>query len=235
MTKKAVALFSGGLDSAVLLWLMADGNGYDKIHLINVNYEQRNRREMEAAYNLVARASDRFPDVDIKYSPILIVGLGRLLTENALTGTLAVPQAHYADLVTKATVVPVRNAIFLSLAWSVAINDGAVCVAAAMYAEGDDKTLFADTTPSFVRDMETALVAGSTTAEKPFGPWMNTPFMHQTKKDVVRAGIKLKVPMQLSWSCYNDGVVHCGKCPACVKRKEAFRLATVEDPTDYVA
>jgi 7-cyano-7-deazaguanine synthase len=62
---------------------------------------------------------------------------------------------------------------------------------------------------------------------------LETPFVHTTKAGIAQLGAELEAPVDLSWSCYEGGTVHCGRCGTCVERAEAFHLAGVPDPTTY--
>lgn len=221
-----VALFSGGLDSGVLLWHLCR-NWYRRIDLLAVNYGQNNVKELQYAYALLESARLIFPEVEITLE-VAHINLDVLLSGNAMTGKALVPQAHYRDEATKRIIVPVRNLIFLSIAWSLAIDHGAAAVAAGLYAEGDETTLFLDTTPTFARFFQRAACSGDV-----WKPDLKLPFMGYTKQDVIQQGYALMAPMGLTWSCYNNERLHCGRCPACIKRKEAFELAAVEDTTLY--
>jgi 7-cyano-7-deazaguanine synthase len=229
---KVVALFSGGLDSTVLLWDLLTSYNYDDIHLIGVNYGQRNSQENRAAQDIIFQARRDYGDkITIRYDQITIDGLANVLSGNALTGTVETPQAHYTDIATKSVIVPARNMMFLTLAWAAAVNDDAYCVTAALYSEGDGMTLFPDTTPYFVRMAEHALHAA--TGDSSATRYLALPFMYLSKPAVVMLGNDIGAPMELSWSCYSDGPVHCGLCPACRKRREAFEKVDIEDLTVY--
>jgi 7-cyano-7-deazaguanine synthase len=62
---------------------------------------------------------------------------------------------------------------------------------------------------------------------------LQAPYQFNKKWDIVRRGTNLKVPYADTWSCYEGGELHCGKCGTCVERKEAFEKAFVIDPTKY--
>jgi 7-cyano-7-deazaguanine synthase len=156
-----------------------------------------------------------------------------------------VPDGHYAAETMKATVVPNRNMIMLSIAAGYAVSLKANFVAVGVHA--GDHAVYPDCRPQFIQQMEVAL----RTANEGFGAfpipvggtmrqpdnWMGratyAPFIFKGKHDIVTVGARLEVPYELTWSCYKGGDVHCGRCGTCVERKEAFRLARVKDPTQY--
>ena len=127
----------------------------------------------------------------------------------------------------KSTVVPNRNMIMLSLAAARAIAVGADGVAYA--AHSGDHAIYPDCRPEFADAVAAALrICHYTPIE------LERPFVDMTKADIVRLGAELGVDFSKTWSCYKGGEKHCGKCGTCVERREAFRLAGVPDPTEYM-
>ena len=217
-----VALVSGGLDSVTLAHLLAD-RGHAPLHLVSVDYGQRHRRELDDARACAERLGVRWDCVDLG-------SLGSLLGGSALTDeAVEVPDGHYADETMRITVVPNRNAVMLAVAHAVAVAEHAPLVAAAFHA--GDHPVYPDCRPEFVdafRRMQTVATEG-------FAPpgMLVTPFLHLDKAAIVRAGHRLGVPFEHTWSCYRGGERHCGRCGTCVERREAFVLAGVTDPTPY--
>jgi 7-cyano-7-deazaguanine synthase len=228
---RAVALLSGGLDSSTLVYWLAE-EGY-AVHAISVDYNQRHAsRELTAATDVAVALIERYPDRDMQHN---IVGLGpvaaSLLEGSALTSAdVAVPHGHYTDQSMRATVVPNRNAILLALAYGAAVSRHAAVVAAAMHA--GDHPIYPDCRPEFIRAFDTMeQLATEGYAEPQIA--LLTPFLTMSKADIVRTGHILRVPFNLTWSCYEGGDVHCGQCGTCVERAEAFREAGTDDPTRY--
>ena len=220
---RAVALVSGGLDSVTLAHrLHADGA---ELHLIAIDYGQRHRIELEYAARCAERLGARLDVVDLR-------SLRPLLRGSALTDPdTEVPEGHYADATMRATVVPNRNAIMLAVAYAAAVADQADVVAAAVHA--GDHPIYPDCRPDFVdafRAMENLATEGFARRDL-----LTTPFVHMTKAAIVGVGAELSVPFAQTWSCYQGGSVHCGRCGTCVERREAFELAGVPDPTAYAA
>lgn len=220
MRMRTVAIFSGGLDSTVMLHHLLDAG--DEVLALSINYGQRHRRELQHAERIAGSLGLRWELADIS-------SVCRLLSGSSLTSPeLPVPHGHYADESMKQTVVPNRNMIMLAIAGGWAISAQADRVAYG--AHTGDHTIYPDCRPEFAAAMNTALGLAD---------WRRIelvcPFLAMTKTDIVRRGAELKVDFTQTWSCYEGGEVHCGRCGTCFERKEAFAQAGIEDPTVYVA
>lgn len=221
--RKAVAIVSGGMDSVTLAYLLCS-EGYD-LHLLSVDYGQRHRKELEYARSCAGRLGAIFHIADLS-------GVGKLLKGSALTDDIPVPHGHYAAENMAVTVVPNRNAIMLSVAYGVAVAEEAELVATGVHS--GDHFVYPDCRPEFIA----AFDAMQRLAVEGFGrPELRlyAPFVNIGKHDIAAIGARLGVPYQDTWSCYEGGELHCGRCGTCVERKEAFELASVPDPTVYAA
>ena len=217
-----VLTVSGGLDSVTLAHeLSAQGA---ELTLLSFDYGQRHARELRCAAACGERLGAPFHVVDIG-------SVGALLSGSALTDpSVDVPDGHYTDLSMRATVVPNRNAIFLSIATGLAVALGAGTVATAVHA--GDHPIYPDCRPEFVDAFDRlARVANEGFGDA--GLQVVAPFLHLDKSEVVARGARLGVPFEQTWSCYRGGDIHCGRCGTCVERREAFVLAGVDDPTPY--
>lgn len=216
---KTLVICSGGLDSVTLAHKVAAERTLTR--LVSFDYGQRHKKELDSAQLCALRLGVPHDIVDIS-------AVGRLLTGSALTSGEPVPEGHYAEDTMRITVVPNRNAIMLAIAFGIAAAEQADAVAAAVH--GGDHFIYPDCRPDFVEAFETmqrhALdgLANIT---------LYTPFVRLSKADIVREGARLGVPFAETWSCYQGGERHCGRCGTCVERREAFDLAGVEDPTSY--
>lgn len=217
--KKAVVLFSGGMDSATLLSHAVD-QGY-KVIALSVCYGQRHKVELE-----YAREYAKF--MGVEHIVLDLTALSPLLAGSALTSEeIPVPHGHYADENMKQTVVPNRNMILMSLAAGLAVSRKAEVVFYAAHA--GDHAIYPDCRPEFFEAVKQAVKLGNYDA-----PEIEAPFIEIRKEDIVALGDKLGVPWAMTWSCYEgNGENHCGMCGTCVERREAFQIAEVMDPTNY--
>jgi 7-cyano-7-deazaguanine synthase len=217
---KAVVLFSGGLDSTVLVHHLLQETA--DLKLLSIDYGQRHHKEIISSTQIAE-------SLGVPHFVLSLPSLGQLLGGSALTEQeISLPEGHYAEESMKATVVPNRNMILLSLAAGHAISLKYDTVAYAAHA--GDHTIYPDCRPEFADSMAHALTLAD---------WISInllrPFVNWSKADLVRHGKKLGVPFEKTWSCYAGGDLHCGKCGTCVERKEAFKLVGLSDPTQYKA
>lgn len=222
MKSTALVLLSGGMDSATLAYYMrARGTTVD---LLAADYGQRHRdRELNAAREIAASIGRPLDIIDLK-------GLGPLIASSALLDPdEPVPHGHYAEPTMLKTVVPNRNVIFLSVAFAVASARGLDYVATAVHA--GDHFIYPDCRPSFLQKFAEMEYEALDSLHRPV---LDCPFSEMTKAQIAALGIGLGVPYALTYSCYEGGPVHCGECGTCIERKEAFRDAGAEDPTNYV-
>lgn len=219
---KAVAIVSGGLDSTVLAYQL---NALQlELNILSFDYGQKHVKELEMAAQ-TAR------DLKATHEIVSLQNITRLISNSALTNPEAeVPEGHYAAANMAATVVPNRNAIMLSIAFGWAVNIQADLVAIGVHS--GDHPIYPDCRPNFIK-MFDLMEDFATEGYARGGLHLLAPFVSITKADIVRLGGKLEVPFEKTWSCYQGGKVHCGRCGTCVERKEAFRLAEVSDPTEY--
>jgi 7-cyano-7-deazaguanine synthase len=219
-TVKTVVVYSGGLDSTVLLHqLLADG---DQVLALSVDYGQRHRVELEYARRLAEA-------VGIEWRLADLSSVGQLLGGSSLTSPeIAVPHGHYAEQSMKQTVVANRNMIMLSVAAGWAISQRADRVAYA--AHTGDHAIYPDCRPEFAEAVDRAIRLAD---------WheihLVCPFVRLTKAQIVARGAELGVDFARTWSCYEGGAIHCGRCGTCFERREAFSQAGVHDPTKYEA
>lgn len=215
---KTVLVYSGGLDSTVLLYELLSND--DQVLALTVDYGQRHRKEIEHSRLICERLMIGHRIADLRAIRSLIHGSSQ--TSNAVE----VPEGHYTDESMRATVVPNRNMIMLAVATGWAVAEGYNRVAFA--AHSGDHAIYPDCRPGFVLAMREAILA----ANFP-GVMLIAPFIGMSKAEIVTRGNKLGVPFEDTWSCYKGGKLHCGNCGTCVERREAFMLSGVSDPTTY--
>lgn len=210
-----LVLLSGGMDSLVLL-AQATAR-LDHVEALFVNYGQRHICEREASQAIASYYRVAWTEIDLR-------GFGASV-ESALTCRgLGVPHGHYTAESMKVTVVPNRNATFLSAAAGVAASRELDVVMTAVHA--GDHAVYADCRPEFIAAIDSATQLGC-------GVAVVAPFVAANKATIAAIGGTLDAPFELSWSCYEGKDQHCGRCGTCVERREAFHLAGLIDPTEY--
>jgi len=219
---KVLAIVSGGMDSVTLAHdLHHDG---DLRGIISFDYGQRHSTELQWARGAAHDLSVPWDLVDLTK---LHLG-GSALTDPKVE----VPDGHYAEETMKATVVPNRNAIMLSIATGYAVAQQ--CDAVAIAVHGGDHFIYPDCRPEFIQAMNKAMGL-ATAGFAPEGFHIIAPYLMLTKADIVKRGDVRGVPFGRTWSCYKGGATHCGACGTCFERREAFVIAGVNDPTEYKA
>lgn len=219
---KAALIASGGMDSATLAYFYKD-KGYDLV-LIGFDYGQRHKKELDSLKALGEELNAAVKIVDLSI-------LAQHLHGSSLTSDdVAVPDGHYAEETMKATVVPNRNAIMLSIATGIAVAEKAELVATGVHA--GDHFIYPDCRPEFIQNLDVALRLGTEGFSHP-DFHLEAPFVSITKADIAELGYRLGVPYEKTWSCYKGGDIHCGRCGTCVERIEAFIISETPDPTQY--
>ncbi len=239
------AIVSGGLDSTVLVYDML-AHGLTP-HMLSFNYGQRHKKELDYAAQTARKLGLRHDIIDLS-------SITHLISNSALTSTfeskaqdligqmreeqqtIEVPEGHYAEDSMKATVVPNRNMIMLSIACGIAVNNGYRTIGVGVH--GGDHFVYPDCRPEFIFSVGQAMLdgnagfhkfdefevpeeikeAGYSKSAKP----ITTPYLHSTKADIAYRALELGVPLNETWSCYKGGQFHCGKCGTCVERLEAI-------------
>ncbi|MDF2440802.1 MAG: 7-cyano-7-deazaguanine synthase, partial [Abditibacteriota bacterium] len=218
---KAIAIVSGGLDSVTLAYLLHSQK--HELHVLSIDYGQRHKRELDFACQCATRLNAEHTIVDLS-------SLKAVLKGSALTDDIEVPHGHYAAPSMSITVVPNRNAIFMTVAYGAAVAQNAEVVAIGVHA--GDHPVYPDCRPAFIESfaaMQRLAVEGCGHPNL----HLVAPFVQKSKADIVRLGAELGVPFAQTWSCYEGREVHCGCCGTCVERQESFQLAGVPDPTLY--
>ncbi len=215
---RSLAIFSGGLDSTVLLHhLLAEG---DEVLALSVDYGQRHRVELEYAQRTAENLRIPWKVADLSSISHLLAG------SSQTSESIPVPHGHYAEESMKLTVVPNRNMIMLAVAGGWAIQQKADRLAYG--AHSGDHVIYPDCRPEFVQAMQIALGLAD---------WHRVelvcPFVTWDKAAIVARGEQLGVNFAETWSCYEGGEIHCGACGTCYERREAFARAGVSDPTEY--
>jgi 7-cyano-7-deazaguanine synthase len=215
---KIVVIYSGGLDSTVLLHHLI--NEDHQVHALSIHYGQRHHRELESARAIASKLGVQHELADLS-------NIQHLLAGSSLTSPeIPVAEGHYTESSMKSTIVPNRNMLFLALATSYALSIDASAVAYA--AHSGDHAIYPDCRREFADAMQTAIELADWNAVK-----LMRPFVDWNKAEIVHRGAQLNTPLEKTWSCYNGGQVHCGRCGTCIERREAFDLCGIKDPTLY--
>jgi len=209
--KKAVVLLSGGMDSAVTLFI-AKRSGY-KTSCLTFDYGQRHKKEILFAGKLAKAAkSQRITlKISLPWKKSALLDKNIKVPENRnISGKEKIP----------ATYVPARNTIFLSFALSYAEAIGANAVF--IGANAVDFSGYPDCRPEYYKVFNKLFKK----ATKLKGIKIVAPLLYKTKEEVVKLGRQLGVDFNLTWSCYKGGRKPCGVCDACRLRKKGFQTAT---------
>src|SRR5208282_2090331 len=208
--KRAIVFLSGGIDSATALYwtkrMTAD------IHSLNVLYAQASIREAEAARRLAEAAKVKehitvqlpfYKEIQTLYHPD--------------------PSAEVSS-----AYVPARNLVFygIATAYAEAINADSIVFGSNL----DDSTVLPDATPEFIRRINELLRVGTRMGIEGNPCEILNPFINLDKQGVLRLSKKLGVPLELTWSCYEDVTEPCGKCRGCQTRHQAFTKLGIRDP-----
>lgn len=243
-TDKAVVLLSGGIDSAVAL-AVAIKDGCEEIFPISIQYGQKHQaRELESALSVVSyynqKSTEQAETGDISNGIAVVHLLKQYLAADLFEGStsalmdpnvdqLKLPYAELSKLEGPAqTVVPFRNANLISIATTYAILNDANLVYVGVHASDASRYAYPDCTPEFIGAMANAVSVGSYYEVR-----LRAPLQYLTKAEVVDLGRTLHVPLSLTYSCYAGGELHCGTCPTCIERIEAFQQNQWEDFADY--
>lgn len=221
----AIVLLSGGLDSATTM-AIALNEGYD-CRALSFNYRQRHDREISSAIHLVKHYG-------LKEHKIVRMDL-REIGGSALTDeSIAVPEGRAVANLKKdipLTYVPARNIIFLS----VALGYAEVSNAEAIYigANAIDYSGYPDCRLDFLEAFGAMASKGTKRGVEGRPIAIKYPLINMTKAQIIKKGLELKVPYELTWSCYKGGKRACGKCDSCQLRLKGFSEAGSKDPIGY--
>ena len=225
---KAIVCLSGGVDSAVVLANAIKWNR-DIIAISFYYGSKHNPFELEAAKNLARH-------YQISWCRVDITGAFALMVSNLLSHDESgeIPEGHYEDKSMSQTVVPARNMVFASILTGIAasrqINEIYLGV------HSGDHHIYPDCRPTFINAMNlairTSLGLDGRKNKKNYVRLL-TPYIHHDKAYIVKEGIKLHVPFELTRTCYTAQEIACGKCGSCIERLGAFEKNGIKDPIRY--
>lgn len=211
--KKYILIYSGGMDSTVLL------------------YKYRNEISLAVTFTYGARqdaeqlrcARQNCENLGVEHLVIPLSFIGQYFRSSLLEGGEAVPHGEYDRENMRSTVVPFRNGIMLSIAAGLAESRALSGVMLANHA--GDHDIYPDCRPSFIRAFDRAVREGSYE-----GLSVISPFCNMSKREIALLGRELSIPFDQTYSCYEGRPEHCGLCGTCRERKEALEGF---DPTIY--
>jgi 7-cyano-7-deazaguanine synthase len=217
MSEKVVVIYSGGMDSfTVLNRALKDGK---QVFALSFDYGQKHVKELQYAAKVCEELSIAHKIIDIS-------AINELIGGSSLTDDIDIPEGHYEEDSMKSTVVPNRNMILLSMAVGYAVS----LEAAQVYygAHSGDHAIYPDCRPEFVEKMnDVCKIANYQSVE------IHSPYLQQTKIDILTDGLSMGLDYSKSWTCYNGREHACGKCGACQERLEAFEKNGLTDPLTY--
>ncbi len=222
---KALVLFSGGVDSTTCLALAIDRYGKDNVVALSVSYGQKHTKEVEAADKIAKHYGVEFITLDL--SEMFKFSDCSLLQHS----DKEVPHESYAEQLKEtngspvSTYVPFRNGLFIASAASIALSKGCGVILYGAHADDAAGNAYPDCSEVFNNAMNTAVWEGSGHQVK-----VEAPFVGMNKAGVVKKGLELGVPYELTWSCYEGHDKPCGVCGTCIDRQKAFEANGVTDP-----
>ena len=225
---KALVLVSGGLDSTTCLALAVKEYGSENVIGLSIFYGQRHDKEIKAADAVCEHYKVEHITLDL--STMFQFSDCTLLQHS----DGEIPEEDYASQLEKtdgkpvSTYVPFRNGLFLSSAAAIALSKGCSKIYYGAHADDAAGNAYPDCSSDFNNAMNKAIYEGSGKQLE-----IEAPFIGLNKAGVVKLGLELNVPYELTWSCYEGHDKACGRCGTCIDRIKAFELNGTKDPIEY--
>ena len=222
---RALVLTSGGVDSTTCLAMAVEKYGCENVVALSVSYGQKHLKEIEASKKIADYY--KVEHIYLNLAEIFKYSDCSLLEHS----DKEIPHESYNDQIKVndgkpvSTYVPFRNGLFLASAASIALSKNCQIIYYGAHSDDAAGSAYPDCSEAFNNAINTAIFEGSgkqLTIEAPFVSW--------TKKEVVKKGLELKVPYELTWSCYEGNDKPCGTCGTCIDRLAAFEANGVTDP-----
>lgn len=228
MSKKALVLSSGGVDSTTCVGIAVNELGAENVSTVSVYYGQKHDKELRCADDVANFYSVKHYLIDLasilKYSNCSLLASS---TEN-------IPMMSYAEQIKEngegkvSTYVPFRNGLMLAAVATLAQSiypDDDVDIYLGAHADDAAGRAYADCSEEFTSAINTAIIIGTYGKVRVVAPLVNL-----NKSEVVKLGLSIDVPYELTWSCYVGGDKPCGKCGTCIDRRNAFEANGISDP-----
>ena len=222
---KALVLFSGGVDSTTCLGIAVNKYGADEVLALSLYYGQKHSRELEAARKIAKHYGVKHKELDLA---LIFADSDCSLLSGS---TEDIPKESYAEQLKKtdgkpvSTYVPFRNGLFLASAASIALSNGCTEIYYGAHSDDAAGNAYPDCSSDFNDAINRAIYLGSGEELR-----VVAPFIGMNKAQVIAEGLKLNVPYELTWSCYEGGDKPCGSCGTCRDRIAAFRANGMDDP-----
>jgi 7-cyano-7-deazaguanine synthase len=222
-----LVVLSGGLDSTVCMALADRERDGNPLLAVSFDYGQRHRNELDRAAGVAGHYRAEHLIVRLDTS----AWGGSALTDDSIavpTTSAAARADGQTDEGIPVTYVPARNSIFLAVALGVA--EARQLDAVWIGVNAIDYSGYPDCRPEFIEAFRGVAATGQKRGVEGNPVRIATPLIELTKAEIVRLGIELDAPLNLTWSCYQGGDRPCGACEACVLRERGFAEAGVKDP-----
>ncbi|MCS7146498.1 MAG: 7-cyano-7-deazaguanine synthase [Aigarchaeota archaeon] len=213
--ERVLVLLSGGIDSAVALWMIRRERPESEVYSLSINYYRRSAAEAEYAAKLAAKAGV------VSHTIIELHFLREIEDQQSPS------QITYKGAELPPVFIPVRNLIFYSCAAHVATSINAKRIVVGH--NRDDAENFPDVGPTFIESFNQLLRESL----PGYDLTLEAPLIKYTKREVLRMAVELGVPLEDTWSCWGPGAVHCGRCEGCRTRQRMFRDLGIRDPVAY--
>jgi len=227
---KALVLISGGIDSTTCLALAVSKYGNKNVVGLSIYYGQRHDKEIQSADAVCKHYNVEHIKLDL--STMFEFSNCSLLQHS----NEDIPEESYDKQLSQtngkpvSTYVPFRNGLFLSSAAAIALSKDCSVIYYGAHADDAAGNAYPDCSPAFNNAMNSAIYEGSGKQLQ-----IEAPFINLNKAGVVKMGLELGAPYELTWSCYEGHKKACGKCGTCIDRKNAFLANGVTDPIEYAA
>jgi len=217
--KKAIVLLSGGMDSAVTASIASQNH---TCYFLHFDYSQKTEKKERESFLKLVKFFKPEDFLIVKLDFFKKFGKSALIDEK-----LKVPEGLHTKKEVPITYVPFRNANLISIAvsWAETLNAEKIFIGATE----EDSAGYPDCRKIFYKIFNKLLKVGT----KNKNIEIVTPLINFKKSEIVKLGIKLKTPFELTWSCYKNSKYACGKCDSCIRRILAFKEANVTDPISY--
>lgn len=222
---RALVLTSGGVDSTTCLGMVVKKYGKENVVALSISYGQKHDKELEASVKIAKHYG--VEHIYLNLAEIFKYSDCSLLSHSEKE----IPHESYAEQMTGtdgkpvSTYVPFRNGLFLSSAASIALSKECQVIYYGAHSDDAAGSAYPDCSEAFNKAMNNAIYEGSGGQLR-----IEAPFVSWTKKDIVKKGLEIGVPYELTWSCYEGQDKPCGVCGTCIDRMSAFELNGVKDP-----